>query len=363
MSLWENSSQETLQKVDLSQNLQDQGIQLSPREQESFQKYLDSLKEEEKQSIIFLSQQELSQLKELINNQMALSQDNQIFQHVGQEKLTSFLETQKAEGISLSDMLENSNLNPEILATLPEVQSQAQEILFGNDGILTQAELSDSAQNSLATSLSLASLSELSQMDIAELKLTFQETGSIDIASLTGLLTPLVEANLTAEDFPEAGNMNLLAKDLSEGQTFFEKIMRGELDAESIKTSITEKNLSPEEIQSRDIGLTWARISGEESIQRLFEKYSALNEGNTDNENPDTSSETNTVETGLQDTIDEDQTIVDASSETLPEEEKDFIESLIEKWPLASILGLILQSFKGFAEIGREFAQNLQGRK
>ena len=51
--------QEIPKQVDLSKDVASQGIHLSPEQQKSFQEYLDTLKAEEKQGIITLSQAEL----------------------------------------------------------------------------------------------------------------------------------------------------------------------------------------------------------------------------------------------------------------------------------------------------------------
>ena len=95
--------QETPQALDLSQDIASQGIQLSPEQQKSFQEYLDTLKTEEKQVIISLSQGELQDLKSILDNFDPRANGPQ-------QTIANFIESQKSEGFSLTDLIPAENV-------------------------------------------------------------------------------------------------------------------------------------------------------------------------------------------------------------------------------------------------------------
>lgn len=190
---------------------------------------------QEKQDIIYLTKSEVQELKDTIkagNNQHSDSA----------ERAGDFLEQQKSEGLSLSDLTEwNPDIHPELQKQTAEIEQQAQEFLFGNTGYMNHLNLSESSQDSLSLWLSLFILETLARTPLDATSLGDLDNSSLFL-SIEEKFTPLKEL----KDMRISGNgdKNMVLQDPLQAKEIFTMLAVEEADAEQVKEYIEGANFS-----------------------------------------------------------------------------------------------------------------------
>lgn len=210
---------------------------------------LEALLADEKEGIITLTQEELQELKTLISP--ATENPWESFIETERQRganIDQFIEEQKLEGMSLSDLASGIEWVPPEL--LEAIQSQASEILFGSTGLMDGATLSESSKNSITLSLILEILDQenLSLENLSQIWQEMNETFSKlrDVFHATETVWPGIQKNRI--DIAGEGENNVIFSDVMSGKIFFQKIFAGEITAENVESIVeSEENLRTSE--------------------------------------------------------------------------------------------------------------------
>lgn len=240
--------QEIPQQIDLSKDVASQGIQLSPEQQKSFQEYLDTLKAEEKQTIISLTQSEIQDLKSILSN--FDPRENSAGQTIA-----SFIEQQKTEGFSLAEFAGEDSKYKEVLEN---TQTLVSDLLFWTEWILKEFSLSSQSQDSFATGMCLALIEEMgknpSLIDFSGLMQEPQDISSLEalaqkmlpFALLTKekeiLSTPAGNKEVSKLHISGNGDSNAVFQNPLEAQKFITWIISGEISETNIEAYIEAQN-------------------------------------------------------------------------------------------------------------------------
>ncbi len=196
---------------------------------------------QEKEAIIYLTQSELTELQTTL-----VSENNQHSDRV--ERVASFLESQKSEGLSLSDMMENNTeISSELKSVIPEIESEAQEFLFGANGYMKQFDLSKSSQDSVSLGFSLFILETFAggEYDMETLRDPNNISIFADIETQFQVLREISDIRITGQ-----GEKNTVLLDPLQAKEIFTKLVVEEADAHEIKAYIEGGNLNPREDDS-----------------------------------------------------------------------------------------------------------------
>ncbi len=201
---------------------------------------------QEKAAIIHLTQSELWELENILT-----SENNHHSDRI--ERVIDFVEKQKREGLSLTDITEGLEEIPEELAK--QIESLAQEKLFWANGLMNGIDLSQSAKSNISTSFWLSILEKIgrwggiAETDLAWLMESTDAKLSLVAEALQGIgeLRPWQRLkDLHIRGFWEE---NHLFMNIWEGQTFFREVFDGKLESsEKIIEYITNKNLKDWEV-------------------------------------------------------------------------------------------------------------------
>lgn len=265
---------EAPQQIDLSRDIKDQNTRLSPEQQESFQAYLDGLQEEEKQGIIYLTQQELTDLASIVEQSVAWENDAQDFVVHDSEKLDSFIGEQKTEGISLEDMIWGLENAPEPLrASLESLEKVADKVLFGSEGMFQNLDISDTAKDhismSLIMSLSTHGMKQLIQkmqkedFDSSQIMARFTEIAEW-LKDTFWTLKSVIDETETSDQWNSIVNVkerwewNRIFMEIATGKKFFDDIISGKITQKNIEGKIEAENLEDgEEIDNNLESIIW----------------------------------------------------------------------------------------------------------
>lgn len=324
-------------QIDLSQDIKEQNIGLSPDQKESFQAYLDGLKEEEKQGIIYLTQQELSDLASTVEQSVSWENDAQDFVVHDSEKLDSFIEEQKTEWLASADILEGVEWNLLTSELLQQIDALSQAALFENGGIFDGLGISDTAKDHVSVSLSFT-LVEQAQKNPAILQALKWNNPAplLDLVeqyntTFTTLGNTLRENEGIGWSFiTQNGEGNGIFMETDTGKEFFEKILDWKIDQNSIVAYITENN-------KEDGGIINPTLWSNDTIKALIESGTLTQEKLTE-------LLTNGAWWDTPPNWDSPNLPPDAS----PEDQKTWLEELKEKKPFGTIIAALLEAIKWF---------------
>ncbi len=265
-------SAENLVQIDLSQENKTAHIAdtiLTPEEKVQLETQLAA----EKEGILSLTQQELEELKSILSIERSIGQNprwplDSAFRPW--ETLGNFIETQKIEGISTSDIMswvEGNLFTPELL---DQFDTLSQDMLFGTEGIFSGLDISQKAQESASVSFSLALLEKIqtSPTQIQQLMdpATLQNPEAIgeilasfgweNMTQIGAHFQQAQEEVRPAYQIDGAGEKNKIFMDTPTGVDFFRRILSGEITLTNIHAEIDKQDApSPLETSLGDISI------------------------------------------------------------------------------------------------------------
>lgn len=286
---------ETPERVDLSNqdDIAKLKANLTPAEHARLNEYFS----QEKEGIIYLTQEELGDLKQALKYENNHHRDRN-------EVIDEFIAEQKAEWFSLSDILEWQEWIPENIDT---IDALAHDFLFWENGVCKDMYLSETAQDHFAGWFSLALVEFISEQE--DLNNLIDENGKLQLSenllqalekSMPTLLilwelsrkmiiveTPVGSQENKSLDLLGNGETNSVIMNLWEGKDFFLKILSWEFDAvkmeeileagnnsDNIKSNSGEiqtrlleqvrdiqEKISTPDVDPKDLPQTWTDIS------------------------------------------------------------------------------------------------------
>lgn len=272
-------------QIDLSQeNSWDQvdSLLLTDKEKQTLSEHFS----EESEWIIYLTQQELNQLKNILITQNVNLWSVPVNEAMSWE-LDAFIEEQTSEWISIEDLFEwNTDISAAMSEFAPEIETASQELLFWSEGLFSNLEISDTAKDHISVSLVLSiahrwfdflkgyieehgenispeKMPEEMNNITQEMKEKFQ-----DAKSIIDVTTPIDEWWVFYEEkkvhVQDKGEKNRIFMELQTGRAFFDSIFSGDTTGENVEEKIESQNLSEWEELNSD-------ISGETKL--LWEKF------------------------------------------------------------------------------------------
>ncbi len=222
-------------------------IQIDLSQENSWDKIDDSLLTEEErkllaeqfskeaEGIIYLTQQEIQDFKNILSSEIP---------EIVSSELQEFATEQKIEGLSSSDLVGDMEGLPEDLLDWVDVISY--ETLFWKEGIMKDIELSDTAKDNIAVSLSLSAIKELQNVNLENYEKKFEELlPKLDIIQnvfwhIEGSWVGDLEHSLF---IAWKGEQNYIFMDAMEGVKFFTSVFTGDIEENTIEPYIEERNL------------------------------------------------------------------------------------------------------------------------
>ncbi len=324
---------EAPQQIDLSQDLAEQGIQLSPEQQESFQAYLDGLKQEEKEGVIYLTKQELESLSKILEARKWPTDDNIALHNIWEQKLsfsnntfnatweqeldfgnsafhnaweqklsfgniqdrelTNFLQEQRDEGISLEDMFWGFQNAPETLKeSFVSLEEHAETFLFWSEGIFRNLDISDTAKDymSMAMIMSFASYGmditgqelQAGKVDVSQIQTKFIEI-SQEMEAKFWAIQVVIDKTESSDtgDTPDVSIVHMREKwegnricmDLEVGKAFFDGILKDEINAGNVEKIIEAENVEDgESIDTNLESVIWTFEASSHTLKDIIQK-------------------------------------------------------------------------------------------
>lgn len=251
---------ETPQQIDLSQDLESQGITLSESQQTRYQEYLNTLEEAERNEIIYLTRQELEEFQNTLDLETSIIDNprgatDSAFS--SGETLATFMGEQIREWLSTADLVESAEWNLFTPELLNEFDSISQEILFGDEWLFNGLSLDSSVQDLTSVSMSFAFLEHLQtnpqllQTIITSLNAEGANERDIIMSMLTSMnesfgdiSTTIVGFEWVWGDILVAGNglNNGIFREVDTWKDFFTGILNGEITSTNVIAKIQEQN-------------------------------------------------------------------------------------------------------------------------
>lgn len=231
---------------------------------------------EESEWIIYLSRQELSELK----NTLDATSDprwNQGWEQGVWESFQEFITDQKQEWLSSSDIFESVEGVPEGLWDTLDALSQ--EALFWWEGVLKGLTLSDTARDNITTSLSLSILWNIDIWSNFEWDtIAAFENAVANLSSLRSLSSAREtvghDIQKSVLDMPENGERNYIFMDANIGMKFFDTLLSENMSESEIESYIEERNLSPESNTQIVNNIEWLSNARAQNIEALVNSLS-----------------------------------------------------------------------------------------
>lgn len=206
---------------------------------------------EESEWIIYLTGQELQELKATLEATLdprwELDSTRVLW-----ESFHEFIENQKAEWLSSSDLFEWMEGLPEWLAGLWDtLDEMSHETLFGPDGVMKDLELSATAQDNISVSLTMSSMRELQNIEGITLE-NFEEK-SKELSETLNIISEVAGQTETTEqwntpyksilDTSQSWEGNYIFMDAVEWIKFFDWLFSWEIQESNLEAYIEDRNL------------------------------------------------------------------------------------------------------------------------
>jgi hypothetical protein len=278
---------------------------------------------EESEGIIYLTQQELDNFKNILQTQ-DINLGPSVNTVMGNE-MQSFVTEQLSEWLSSQDILSNIEWLPEWIWN--SLDKHSEEILFGPEWVLKSLDLSDAARDNIITSLSMSVLWKLSDTSVLSWNISELFKWITDnLSILQNLVNQKIQLPIGWEvsslSISAAWDRNYIFSDANVWKDFFDFISGETVSEDNIRKYIEERNLpiwSETNITNNLSGL-W--IDAQEHLQSIIWVIST-----TDDKDRNTD------------------WVINTDLDNLPTE--DDLDDMEEKWGL----------FAMFAKMIREFMQ------
>lgn len=310
-------------QIDLSQeeDLAKLATDLTLEEQVRLDEYFG----EKKKGIIYLTGQELSELKFIISEESSASH---------QADFDTFIQEQKIEWLSSSDIFTSIDGAPKDLGE--KIDALSQKALFWAEWILKNLILSDIAKDNIITSFSI---SMLWNIDIGanfkwDIMAAFENAITNlewlkNLASSSEIVGTGIQKNVL--NLSGNGNRNYIFMDANVGREFFNTLLSQSMTESEIESYIEKRNLPPESDTIIVNNIAWLTVSSSKSIQRLTQALT-LPSQSIDSSFPATQAEVEVIA----DTID---------PEDIPNQEE--LDELKEKKGIWSLLAELIEMILG----------------
>jgi len=343
-------SLENLIQVDLSQENSWNEID-SSKLSDAEKRVMSERYNEESEWIIYLTQQELEELKDAIDTSELSSLSSDIQRASRDGDINTFIQNQIAEWLSSADLVEHVEWNiftPELLADFDSISAEA---LFGNEWLFHGLDLDESVEDMTSVSMSLALLEHL-QTNPELLQAMVTASGDWDVLNPRELIdSTLTSFNESFSAISEViawfewiwwdtlvawnGLNNRIFRQVGTWKDFFARILDGE---------ITSANIIPEIQEHNTDAIIENSISDAEEIQALVDAGSLtqedllriIAENTQDEDSPPSVNGPN---------VDLDWTVPDPDAS--PEERASYLEDLRNQAPFWSFFAAILQFLQG----------------
>jgi len=275
-------------RVDLSDDASWDQIQWEDALSQEEKDFLKERFNEESEGIIYLSQQELADLRSIIWIPMDESRNI---------NLNTFITEQTEEWLALSDIVESNEAIPDIIRAQIEAwidgqETIAREQLFWEEGMFSSLNISDTAQDHMSVSMSLSFMEH--GMSVLQQKIDNNSLTAADIEWLIALWEELEQKFATIKDIIDTteavpwstsatmphvyvaqnGELNKIFMDPSSGVEFFDGIILGDIDASNIKEKLEAGNVDSVD----DINVDFQDVSSDlnGSITRMAESINNM---------------------------------------------------------------------------------------
>lgn len=232
---------ETPERVDLSQDINNQEAlnSLTDEERSQLREYLDT----EHQKIIYLTQQELWELRGILQEDDSASHD---------ADFDEFIQQQINEWLSSQDIvwnIEGNLLSPEVLESL---DNESHNILFEwENAVFHWLDISDTAKDTVSVALTfsliedITSNAQLLQSLIsgnADIGVLLAENYNDKFWNINAAFSSYFDISGEAFQVPGNGENNAIFMELESGKSFFSDIMSGTVTADNVISKINEAN-------------------------------------------------------------------------------------------------------------------------
>ena len=239
---------------------------------------------EEHEWIIYLTQEEIVELKTTIEATRDPRWEAWSRQ-VLWESFNAFIAEQKTEGLSLSDILSREENIPSLLRqSLDQHLSWADDIahegLFGDEGVFTSLDISSTAQDHLATAMSV-SFTQAGLWLLQE-KIQAGTLGSQDIQDIMNMGgeidTRLAAIKTVIEVTPPTiggnGELNKIFMQTQDGVDFFSQVISGDITADNVQETLEAANVDSSDQIVMDLSTISARLN--EDMDSFVEEVKKL---------------------------------------------------------------------------------------
>lgn len=206
---------------------------------------------EDTEGIIYLTQQELQTLKDAIDISDLPNMPDTALVAARTQDINSFIDEQIEEWISLEDIFSHVEWFPEVFNWLGDnLDTVSQELLFGANGIMDDVELTDTAKDHITTSLSIAWLQAITNLEWLTAE-NFQESFRAAIENLNAIKQVFSQTETTDDgDVPYTSivhiagewELNSIFMNSAEGIAFFEGIISWTITEDQIESYVEERN-------------------------------------------------------------------------------------------------------------------------
>lgn len=288
-------------QIDLSDDASWDQSQLNDKLTQEEKDFLKEKFNEESEGIIYLTQQELDDLKSII----AIPMDSS--RHMSVER---FINTQTTEWLAVSDIVESNQDLPDIIraqieGSIDGLEEIANEQLFWEEGMFSSLDISPTAQDHMRVSMSLSFMQHgmwvlqekidnntLTIDDITALNDLWEEL-ELKFAEIKGVADTVLPVMWSPSSIHIAQNweLNKIFMDPSEWISFFDSIISGEIEATNIEERLEAGNVDSAEDITVDLpqisnALNWNISKMAQSIENMSpeqrnELFGALQQAST----------------------------------------------------------------------------------
>lgn len=193
--------------------------------------------QEEKDVLIYLTQEELQELKNTLEGQGLEGLSPQIQSGTIDGDVEKFISEQKLEWLSSSDLLWNVEWNIFTQEFLDTLDSEAEKILFEDKWIFAWLDISDTAKDHVSVSLTLALVENL-KSNTNQLSTVVEELEKWGIDTVNSLLEQnndqFAWVTEALQWYKWNGEQNAVFMDTATGKEFFSWILLWDIDADNI---------------------------------------------------------------------------------------------------------------------------------
>lgn len=256
---------EAPQRIDLSQDIQKQGLNLTAEQENSFREYMLTLEREERERVLYMTREDLQELRDTIDASSYWENDAQSMRIGNTRVLSEFIDKQATRGLTLSDMLTwAEHLSDEVITL---IQTESEETLFWNEWIMQGIELTDRVKSYITTALWLSVLDQIKELttrdDKSIAQLLQENTQLQHIQDAFRATIPWVRPYTGKEDerIPERllridgqWEHNQIFMNIWDGKKFFDDVFSWSIDSrDAVIQRIHAANTDPEGIEAHNL--------------------------------------------------------------------------------------------------------------